>query len=134
MARTIVALMLLVVLMVCARRRLSAPRAAQWMLGGLLLLSPTVHPWYLTWMVALLAVEFRAGWLLLTATVLISYTAKICETADGGWHDAVLIRWIEYLPVYLVLVWGVARTSLTAAKGTATLTTSGSDASRSPAS
>ncbi len=83
-------------------RRFEPARAALTMGGAVLLLSPTVHPWYLTWLVALCAVELRWTWLVWSATVLLAYTS--------GWWPA--WRWAEYLPVFAALTWEWSRDSI----------------------
>jgi hypothetical protein len=70
------------------------------MAGAVLLLSSTVHPWYVTWLVALTTVELRWTWLVWSATVLLAYLD--------------VSQWWEYLPVFAVLIWELGRGSFTA--------------------
>jgi hypothetical protein len=83
-------------------RRYPAPRAALAVVGAVVLLSPTVHPWYVTWLVALCCVEFRVSWLVLSACVIVSYAARITELQTGVWVDSAFVRWIEYAPFFAV--------------------------------
>lgn len=85
------------------RQRLTPTRAALTMTGCMLLLSSTVHPWYVTWLVALTCLEFSLPWLMFSACVLLSYVARIVQLQTGIWVDAASTRWLEYLPVYLLL-------------------------------
>ncbi|MEI6084298.1 MAG: hypothetical protein WCS70_08350 [Verrucomicrobiota bacterium] len=85
------------------RRRVNPVRAALTMAGSILLLSSTVHPWYVTWLVALVCVEFSLAWLVFSATVLVSYVARITQLQTGIWVDAAFTRWLEYTPVFLLL-------------------------------
>jgi len=61
-------------------------------------LNPTEYPWYLTWLVPLLAVYPHAGGLLLVAVVSYCYCTWAFNPADD-W-----VRWIEYVPVYALFL------------------------------
>jgi hypothetical protein len=85
-------------------RRYEPARAAFTAGAAVLLLSPTVHPWYVTWMVALLGARRSAAWLLFSGTVLLSYAAKLTELLDGTWYESPLIRGLEYGPFFALLI------------------------------
>ncbi len=72
-------------------RRYEPARASLAVAGALLLLSPTVHPWYVTWLVALTCLELRAAWVVWSGTVLLSYAG--------------VSTWWEYAPVFAFLIW-----------------------------
>jgi len=57
------------------RRGLDAAHEARLALGGALLLSPTLHPWYVLWVLPLAAAQGGGGWLLLGALVPLQYLA-----------------------------------------------------------
>lgn len=80
-----------------------------WLLGGLLLLSPTVHPWYLCWLVPFLAVAPHRAWLLLTGLVSLSYITLIDYSASGVWSESLMVKWVEYLPFYGLLLYDLLR-------------------------
>jgi hypothetical protein len=67
-------------------------------LGGVLLLSPTLHPWYLLWVLPFAAACRSWGFVLFSATVPLAYTAG---TGDVAWG----FRAVEYLPVFALLAW-----------------------------
>ncbi len=81
-------------------RRYRPSRAALAVTGATLLLSSTVHPWYVTWLVALCCVEFRVPWLVLSAGMVLSYAARVTELTTGVWVDSAVVRWIEYTPFF----------------------------------
>ena len=88
-------------------RRFSLPAV---LAGAVLLLSSTVHPWYVTWMVALTCVEWSLPWLAFSAFVLVSYAARVVELQTGVWVDAGAVRWMEYAPLFgLLLVDSIRR-------------------------
>jgi hypothetical protein len=73
--------------------------------AALFLLSPTQFPWYYIWMLPLLAIRPRAS--LLSLTVLLPlYYLRFYFKARGneGVFDNGIV-WIEYAPVWLLLVW-----------------------------
>jgi len=67
-------------------------------IGGLLIFSPTVNTWYITWIVPFLCIFPRISWLLLTGTSVITY-CYFWQDRDFWW-----IRAIEYLPFYIFLI------------------------------
>jgi len=80
-------------------------RAALVLLAALLLVSPSVFPWYLTWFIPFLCFFPSAALLLWTSTVLLSYHVLSEFTAMGTWrYDPWLVA-LEYLPVYGLLLW-----------------------------
>ncbi len=79
------------VLYVSFRRRFDFVREALWILGGVLLLSPTLHPWYLLWLLPWAAARASWGWLVLAATVALAYAGR-------GQDVSVAIKCMEYLP------------------------------------
>ena len=78
-------------------------RASFWFLGAILLLTPTVHPWYLLWIAPLLAVFPHPAWLFLQASAALSYHASYIATAGEPWQEVVWIKLLEYGPFFLLL-------------------------------
>jgi hypothetical protein len=83
-------------------------------LGTYLLLSPTVHPWYLTWLIPFLPF-FIPGeddspklwhWLVpiiyFSLVVSLSYLAYVSQTVV---KVPTWVLWMEYLPLYVGLIW-----------------------------
>jgi hypothetical protein len=75
------------------------------LLGTIFLLSPTVHPWYLCWLVPFLAIVPNRAWILLTGLVGLSYWTLIDSTKLGGGQESLWVKWAEYLPFYSLLVY-----------------------------
>lgn len=82
------------------RRRLEPARAAAWLLGAFLLLTPTLHPWYLAWIVPFLALRPLSGWCALVALAPLLYWPL------EGWRSAA--RWCEPTWLWPVLALGLA--------------------------
>ncbi|HYU31235.1 MAG TPA: hypothetical protein VEW48_03670 [Thermoanaerobaculia bacterium] len=70
------------------------------LLGRLLLLSATVYPWYLLWVLPWAALERRSPWLALSASVLLSYLPQIAGVPLMPW--VFLAVWI---PFWGAFVW-----------------------------
>lgn len=84
-------------LWVSFRSQRSAPREIFLALAGLLLLMPTLHPWYLLWILPFAALYASPGWLLLAALVPLSYI-------EVGGDVPLWARSIEFgLPLLLTL-------------------------------
>lgn len=73
------------------RARAGALRAAFVMIGAFLVLTPTLHPWYLTWIVPFLAVYRSRAWFFLVAVAPLLYWPL------PGWRERA--EWVE--PVWL---------------------------------
>lgn len=89
-----------------AARRTPLLRGAYLMLGTVLLFAANCFPWYLTWILPLLAVFVNPAWLLLMVTSALSYHILIPYQALGLWQETTLYRLLEYVPVYALLVGG----------------------------
>jgi len=96
-------------------RRIPPLRGCYLAIGALLLLSTTVHPWYLIWIVPYLCFFPNPAWLLLTATIILSYHAAFLTPVGEPWVEQLVFKVLEYGPFFLVLglsaVVGFSRTS-----------------------
>lgn len=85
--------------------------AESWLMivTALFLLSPTQFPWYFTWFVPLVVLVPRRGLLLLTFTLPLYYLKFYLEARGQVqlFHHGVV--WLEYLPVWLLLLWDWGR-------------------------
>lgn len=70
----------------------------------ILALSANVHPWYVTWIVPLLALYPIPGLLLWTALAPLLYRVLIEWTILGEWKGQTPFRWFVYAPVAAVLL------------------------------
>ena len=109
MARIVVALLALLVLTSMLRAR--APRrlparldaTGRWM-GALLVLSPTLHPWYWTWMLPFFALRPRASWAWLLITAPLGYWPVSRWKAEALWYEPSWIWVVQAVP--FALLWG----------------------------
>lgn len=81
-------------------------------IGTFLILAPTVHPWYLTWIVPFLCFYHSKAWLILTGTVVFYYfmNHKLFSTiieynGEWVWQEVHWLKLPEYLPFLVLLVY-----------------------------
>jgi len=84
----------------------------RYLLGALTvaaLLSPVLHPWYVTWLVPCFCFWRLPPIVALTGTVVLAYTVWPGYLADGVWRVPLWARGLEYAPVLLLGCWEVWR-------------------------
>ena len=88
-----------------------ASAAALACFSALTLLSPTVYPWYLVPLVALLPLHPDPGWLVATGLLSLSYLTLPDWAARHVWHLPGWVPWVEYggLAAVWVGAWWVRR-------------------------
>lgn len=108
-ARLVLVVLGVVFAMVAALRERDVVRYAFLVIGAAILLSPTVYPWYLMWMVPFLCVFPNRAWILFTGLVAISYWVWVEYDATGAWVLPSGLLALEYLPFYGLLLWDASR-------------------------
>ena len=115
-AKIVAAAALLVILGATVWRREPLERGALWVLSALVLLSPTIHPWYLLWIVALLPwVPHRAlfAW---SGSIVFAYWFLYPAATFGPFDKSSWIpRALQWVPVLCVWARGGARVARPAA-------------------
>jgi len=87
------------------RRARPLPEAAVWLVGGFVLLSPNIFPWYVLWLVPFLALAPSAAWLAFTGTVALAYTFFLQQP----WAVPAWARVLEFAPLAAGAAWAVGR-------------------------
>lgn len=85
--------------------RFSVERAMLWVFGAGLLLSPTVHPWYVLWILPVAALRRSRPFLLLSGLVFLGYWGLAAYQATGVWPQPAWTRAAVWLPVWSLLAW-----------------------------
>jgi len=87
-------------------------RYAFWVIGVFLVIAPTVHPWYLTWIVPFLCFYRSKAWLILTGTVVCYYfmnyplfSTLIEWQNEWVWKEVHWLKLPEYIPFYGLLLY-----------------------------
>ncbi|MYB05377.1 MAG: DUF2029 domain-containing protein [Gemmatimonadetes bacterium] len=106
-ARIVAAALVLGVVAYVTWRGFSIERALLWIIGAGLLLSPTVHPWYVLWVLPMAALRDSRPFLLLGGLAFLGYWGLASYEATGVWPQPAWTRAAMWLPVWLMLLWTV---------------------------
>ena len=102
-ASLIAAIVLAALALYLAAKRAEPLRACYVLIAALLLLSPSVFPWYLIWLIPFLCFYPNSGFLLWTTTIFLSYDVLIGYKVLGTWQYDPALAWMEYAPVFALL-------------------------------
>jgi hypothetical protein len=102
LARAACAAAALLAALVIVRRGVEPLRGAYLMTGALLLLSPTLHPWYLLWILPWVCLMPSAAWILLSGLAALTYL-DLGSTGPAG-DGRAWLRCVEYVPFYALLL------------------------------
>ncbi len=86
-----------------AVRRWDLERTLYWTIGAALLVSPTVHPWYLLWILPLACVRGGRGWIVFTGSVFLAYAGRDAYLAVGTWPEPAWLRLVIHAPPIALL-------------------------------
>ena len=78
-------------------------------IGCLLLFLPTLHPWYLVLIAPFLVFFPSRAWLYLLAAVVFTFPVIAVESKTGIFQEIPWLKLFEYIPFYILLIWGVLR-------------------------
>ncbi|MFN7960365.1 MAG: hypothetical protein U0002_03770 [Thermoanaerobaculia bacterium] len=104
LAKMVLGLGALAVILNSLRPRGPWPSRNRRLFGGLLLCSATVYPWYLLWVLPWAALTAHRGWLLLSASILLSYLAQLRGISLWPWlyllvwAPAAAVSWLDRRP------------------------------------
>lgn len=80
-----------------------------WSLGVFLLVQPTIHPWYLTWLFPLLTLHYVRAFLVWTVTIPFSYEVLLTQRLGQGWIENYPLQAASLLPVLFFMIWDLHR-------------------------
>jgi hypothetical protein len=86
------------------RRDLPILKGAMVLIGGTLLLTTTLQPWYLLWIIPFLCFYPNRAWILLTGLIMLSYHVLIQYAGNGVWEESMWIKIAIYAPFYVLLL------------------------------
>jgi hypothetical protein len=78
------------------RRRAPATHVAEVAIGAYVLLTPALHPWYVLWLVPLVAMGGSWAWLVLAMLAPLGYRPLDVWLTGGPWRDPVWTRLFEH--------------------------------------
>lgn len=82
-------------------------RATFALLAAHLLLAPTLHPWYVLWVLPFLPLFPNPAWVSFSGLVFFAYWVLDGYRSAGLWQESAWVKWAEYAPFYalLALTW-----------------------------
>jgi alpha-1,6-mannosyltransferase len=108
-ARGAAALLFFAALGFALARRLPPVPAASVTLGAFLLLTPTLHPWYVLWVVPLIALGATPAWVALAALAPLGYLPLAEYQAAGVWKEPAWTRLVVHGLTWALLLKGLIR-------------------------
>ena len=75
---------------------------------GFFIIAPVVHPWYLTWLAALLVYRWSLAVFVFLGLSSLSNIVVFRYRSVGVWEDYPVVLLLEYVPFFLLLVWEIA--------------------------
>lgn len=94
---------LLILLSVCWVQGICRLRQLYWLTGAVLLVSPTLFPWYLVWIVPFLCFFPNPAWLLLSGLSVLSYEVLNGWSVLGIWRSDPFFLKLQYYPFWGML-------------------------------
>ena len=71
----------------------------------LMIFSPVVHPWYITWVLILVVITRKASGIYFAAAASLTSLTVLNYQLNGVWKDYLLVQIVEYVPVIALLVY-----------------------------
>lgn len=106
-AKVVVGVFLVTMVLVLVALGANPIRSSYLTVGAILLLTTTVHPWYLLWIAPFLAIYPSPAWLYLTLSVALAYHSAYLATPGQAWEDAVWVKLLEYGPFFALAILGL---------------------------
>ncbi|HMZ04426.1 MAG TPA: hypothetical protein PLA15_07735 [bacterium] len=73
-------------------------------IAAILIVSPTVHPWYVIWIIPFLCFYPNPAWVLFTGLVFMSYDTLVGSLFGAHWYERPEIKLWQYIPFYAVMI------------------------------
>jgi alpha-1,6-mannosyltransferase len=108
-AQLVAGILLILLIVYTMKARLDIFRRGLVILSGLLFLSSNAFPWYFAWIVPFLCFCPSPALLLMTVTCVLGYSPVVAYAAGGAYANSPLMLTLEYLPVFGLLAYEVAR-------------------------
>jgi len=99
-AKLVVAVVLIALVVALVSLDANPLRSSYLTVGAVLLLMPTVHPWYLLWIAPFLAIYPSPAWLFLTTSIVLGYHSAYLSMPGQPWEDVSWVKLLEYAPFF----------------------------------
>ena len=104
-ARRVVALLMVGTVATTWMKRFDLERSLLWILGAGMIFTPTLHPWYVLWMLPMAVLRGSRPWLLLSGLAFTGYFGLGSYQDTGEWAQPLLARAVLWLPFFVLLVY-----------------------------
>jgi hypothetical protein len=94
------------------RRRLDPVHSTGILLAAFLILTPTLHPWYVAWVVPFVALRPSAAWIWLMITIPLNYITLDDWKVDDIWQESAAAQAVIAIPFFILLAIEVRRFSV----------------------
>jgi alpha-1,6-mannosyltransferase len=94
-------LLCVAIAVIVVRFRNDWPRAALWVMGAALILSPVLHPWYATWILPLAVWRQKPAWTVLSISALAAFLLWETTALWTAWQPTLLTRALVIIPPLL---------------------------------
>ena len=108
-AMVILSLLLFGLIGICWFGHYCRLRQIFWLTGAIILVNPTLYPWYLIWIIPYLCFFHNPAWLLLSGLSMVSYEVLINWNTLQIWQQDPLFLKLQYYPFYTLLLCGFIR-------------------------
>ena len=92
--RLVIAVCLILAVSMITVSRMPPIRAAYYLVGAFLVLTPTLHPWYVAWIIPFLCFYGNRGWIALSGLIVLAYQVLIRFNTTGEWEEETWVRWV----------------------------------------
>jgi hypothetical protein len=75
------------------------------LMGCTFVFSPVLYPWYLCWIIPLMAIVPNRAWLMLSSSIFLSYLIWKGYVEAGIWQENMWVKLAEYAPFYGLLLY-----------------------------
>ena len=87
-----------------AAARYDIDRALLWVMGAGMILTPTLHPWYVLWMLPMAALRTSRPWIVLSGLAFIGYFGLGGYQDGGEWVQPISARVAMWVPFLCLLI------------------------------
>jgi len=104
-AKRMAAVIVLSVIGWTAWKAMELDRALLWVLGAGMVFTPTLHPWYVLWMLPMAVLRRSRPWLLLSGLAFTGYFGLGSYQNTGEWAQPLLARAVLWLPFFALMLY-----------------------------
>ncbi|MEW6364760.1 MAG: hypothetical protein AB1714_08995 [Acidobacteriota bacterium] len=88
---------------------MGAEARVKWSMLSLLLLGPTLYPWYLICLIPFMFMDLRASDAVLVTVVYLSYWILVTWADTGVWRENASVKLLQFVPYYSLLAFELVR-------------------------